>query len=150
MSQMIRVTCPYCKSSGYIAAPLPGTILMGPCPICGEPVALYASKVIGLRREVFGKENFGERIQSLARIIMEYINSHEKPLEEIGLERIIREAEDRMAEEYDRCERNVGCRVSPSVRNPAASPISEEEVEDFLKIDLNLLARKEYFDRFFG
>jgi hypothetical protein len=150
MSQMIRVTCPYCKSSGYIAAPLPGTILMGPCPICGEPVALYETKVIGLRREVFGKENFGEKIQSLARIIMEYINTHEKPLEEVGLERIIRQAEDRIAEESGQCERQVHCEVSPSVRNPEASPITKEEAEDFLKIDLNLLSKKEYFDKFFG
>ncbi|UCD58141.1 MAG: hypothetical protein JSV16_03225, partial [Candidatus Hydrogenedentota bacterium] len=106
---MIRVTCPYCKSSGYITPPPPRTILMGPCPICGEPVALYNSKVIGLRRKMLGEGDFGERIQSLARIIMEYINSHGGPVDEPGLERIIREAEDQIAEASDLSEGGSDC-----------------------------------------
>lgn len=147
---MIRVTCPYCKSSGYISPPPPRTILMGPCPICGEAVALYNNKVIGLRRKMLGEGKFGERIQSLARIIMEYINSHGGPVDEGGLERIIREAEDRIAEENDHCESEGVCNISPSIRNPVALPITTEEVQDFLRIDLNLLAGKDYFDKFFG
>ncbi len=147
---MIRVTCPYCKSSGYITPPPPTTILMGPCPMCGEPVALYNNKVIGLRRKALGDGNFGERIQSLARIIMEYINSQGGPIDEGGLERIIREAEDQIAQQSTPCKTEHFCGVTPSVRNPAASPITAEEVEDFLRIDLMLLAKKEYFEKFFG
>jgi hypothetical protein len=147
---MIRVTCPYCKSSGYITPPPPTTILMGPCPMCGEPVALYNNRVIGLRRKALGEGNFGERIQSLARIIMEYINSQGGPIDEGGLERIIREAEDQIAEEADSCEVKHLPGVVPSIRNPEALPITAEEVEDFLRIDLMLLSKKDYFDKFFG
>jgi len=147
---MIFVTCPYCKSSGYISAPPVNTILMGPCPICREPVALYNSKVIGLRKKVLGEGNWGERIQSLARIIMEYINSQNGPMDDVGLERIIREAEEKIFQENAKPEDSLSGAVSPSVRNPEALPITNEEIHDFLKIDLNLLSKKDYFDRFFG
>jgi hypothetical protein len=121
---------------------------MGPCPICGEPVALYNSKVIGLKRNIGGEEDFGKRIQSLARIIMEYINSQNGPVDENGIERILREAEDNVAES-DACQES-SCHVAPSIRNPLAAPITAAEADDFLRIDLNLLAKREYFERFFG
>ncbi|MBI5119205.1 hypothetical protein HZA56_22285 [Candidatus Poribacteria bacterium] len=124
---------------------------MGPCPICGEPVALYNSKVIGLKRNMSGEEDFGKRIQSLARIIMEYINSQNGPVDENGIERILREAEDNNNVEHgaDACQESA-CHVAPSIRNPFAAPITASEADDFLRIDLNLLAKREYFDRFFG
>jgi hypothetical protein len=145
--EMIRVTCPYCKASGYISAPPPRTILMGPCPICGEAVALYNNKVIALRKKMLGEGDFGEKIQSLARIIMEYINSQGGPVDEDGLEQIIREAEGRLVDES---EHPSECHVTPSVRCPDTPPITKEEIRDFLCIDLHLLARKEYFDKYFG
>ena len=149
---MIRVTCPYCKSSGYIAPPPAQTILMGPCPICGEPVALYNSKVIGLKKQLLGAGDPGERIQSLARVIMEYINSQAGPVDEKGIERIIEGAGDRHGEERELKHHSSepSGEVLPSIRNPVASPITTEEIEDFLRIDLPLLEKKEYFDKHFG
>lgn len=147
---MIRVTCPYCKASGYIAPPPPKTILMGPCPVCGEPVALYNSKVIALRMKMLGGDDFGEKIQSLAQIIMEYINAQDKPMDEEGLERIIRKAEGRLVEENGTREEEMNFDIAPSIRTPDSEPITNEEIEDFFKIDLNLLAKKEYFDKHFG
>jgi len=147
---MIRVTCPYCKSSGYIAPPPPKTILMGPCPVCGEPVALYNNKVIALRMKMLGGGNFEEKIQSLAQIIMEYINAQDKPMDEEGLERIIRKAEGRLVEEGDLQEDETTFDVAPSIRTPDTEPITNEEIKDFFNIDLNLLAKKEYFDKHFG
>ena len=125
---------------------------MGPCPICGEPVALYNGKVIALRKNMLGEGgDFGEKIQSLARIIMEYINSQDGPVDENRLERIIREAEDRVAEDsHGPSEDDPVGDVSPSIRSPVASPITREEIHDFLSIDLHLLAKKDYFEKHFG
>jgi len=147
---MIRVACPYCKSSGYIAPPPPQTILMGPCPICAEPVALYNGKVIGLKKKLLGEGVSGEKIQSLARVIMEYINSQAGHVDEKGIERFIQGVEDHAVEEAGGEESASDIEVSPSIRNPIASPITNEEIEDFLRIDLPLLGKKKYFDRHFG
>lgn len=146
---MIRVTCPYCKASGYISPPPPQTILMGPCPMCSEPVALYNSKVIGLKNKLAGVSDSGEKIQSLARVIMEYINSHAGPMDEEGIERIIQEI-DTHAEAESRQGSKTVCDVLPSIRNRIDAPITAEEVEDFFRIDMNLLGRKEYFDKHFS
>ena len=146
---MIRVTCPYCKSSGYITPPPPQTILMGPCPICSEPVALYNTKVIGLKKKLSGDGDSGEKIQSLARVIMEYINSHAGPVDEERIEHLIQDAEPYTEIEESHDPEPV-FNLSPSIKNPLDSPISSEEIEDFFKIDINLLGKKDYFDEYFG
>lgn len=147
---MIRVTCPYCNSSGYIAPPPPQTILMGPCPVCGEPVALYNSKVIGLTKNAPSEGDAASKIQSLARVIMEYINAEPGPVDGERLESIIREAEERIIQDAEPGDDESACRVSPSIRKPVDAPISEQEAKDFLEIDLNLLHKKEYFEKYFG
>ena len=146
---MIRVSCPYCKSSGYISPPPPQTILMGPCPICGEPVALYNTRVIGLKKKLEGAGDSDEKIQSLARVIMEYINSHAGPVDEDGIERLIQET-DAQLDGSDAPIPELAPNVSPSIRNSPDSPITSDEVEDFFNIDINLLGGKEYFEQHFG
>lgn len=146
---MIRVTCPYCKSSGYVAPPPMQTILMGPCPICGEPVALYNTRVIGLKEKLEGSGDSGAKIQSLARVIMEYINSHAGSVNEDSIERLIQET-DPSADGDDSHVSEPVLNMSPSIRNSLDSPITSDEVADFFKIDMNLLGRKDYFDEHFG
>ena len=146
---MIRVTCPYCKSSGYITPPPPQTILMGPCPICSEPVALYNTRVIGLKKKLSGDGDSGEKIQSLARVIMDYINSHAGPVDEERIERLIQDAEPYTEIEEPHDPEPV-FNLLPSIKNLPDSPISSEEIEDFFKIDINLLGKKDYFDEYFG
>lgn len=149
-TRMIRVTCPYCKSSGYIAPPPAQTILMGPCPVCGEPVALCNSKVIGLKDTILGKGDFPEKIQSLAQTIMEFVNTQSGSVDEKGLEQLIRQAEDRAGDVGDDSENEPELEVAPSIRHPDTEPITAEEAEDFLRIDLNLLGKKDYFEKHFG
>jgi hypothetical protein len=122
---------------------------MGPCPICSEPVALYNTKVIGLKKKLAGGDDSGEKIQSLARVIMEYINSHAGPVDEEGIERLIQETEPYLETEKQRDSEPI-FNLSPSIKNPLDSPITSEEVEDFFKIDINLLSKKDYFDEHFG
>jgi hypothetical protein len=43
-----------------------------------------------------------------------------------------------------------GPQLLPSVNQADAPLISFQEARDFVRIDLNLIDRKEYFDRFFG
>ena len=38
----------------------------------------------------------------------------------------------------------------PTVRNRKAGPISRQELKDFLRIDIPLLSKKNYFERCFG
>jgi hypothetical protein len=112
---------------------------MGPCPVCGEPVALCDDKVIGLKDKLSGDSNSAENIQALARTVLEQINSQEDSADSQKTEKTL--------EERSGSETDMDPEVAPSIRNPAASPISADEVEDFLKIDLNLLGKKDFFDK---
>ncbi|RJP70736.1 MAG: hypothetical protein C4532_08615 [Candidatus Abyssobacteria bacterium SURF_17] len=97
-----------------------------------------------------GDGTFGEKIQSLARIIMEYINSQGGVMEETDLEQIIRDSDRSLDAEAHQSRSDSSCHIAPSIKNPASTPISAEEARDFLRIDLNLLSKREYFDKFFG
>jgi hypothetical protein len=122
---------------------------MGPCPICGEPVALYNTRVIGLKSKLEGSGDSGEKIQSLARVIMEYINSHAGPVDEDGIEKLIQETDAPLGESDAHIPESA-LNVSPSIRKSLDSPITSDEVEDFFKIDINLLGGKDYFEQHFG
>jgi len=112
---------------------------MGPCPICSEPVALYDGKVIGLKDKMLSQGDSLENIQSLARTVLEYINSQSGSADRHDME-------GRHEKRGRRAPDSIP-KMSPSIRNPVASPITDEEVEDFLRIDLNLLGKKDFFDR---
>jgi hypothetical protein len=112
---------------------------MGPCPVCGEPVALYNDTVIGLKDKLHGKADAGD-IQALARTVLEFINSQSESADT---------QEQAVHEERDEGASDSTPRLSPSVRNPDSSPITVEDVEDFLRIDLKLLDKKGSFDRYF-
>lgn len=43
-----------------------------------------------------------------------------------------------------------GRRIAPSVQQTDAPKISHDDVRDFVKIDLNLIDKKLYFNKFFG
>jgi hypothetical protein len=113
-------------------------------------VALYNGKVIGLKKKLLGEGVPAEKIQSLARVIMEYINSQAGHVDEKGIERFIQGVGEHVVEEAGGEEAASDVEVSPSIRNPVASPITNEEIDDFLRIDLHLLDKKKYFDRHFG
>ena len=115
---------------------------MGPCPVCGEPVALYNDKVIGLKEKLPRGTDSVENIQALARTVLEYINSQSDSADTHDTKEI--------REEDSKSESAAAPEVSPSIRNPMASPITHEEVEDFLKIDLNLMGKKDFFDEHIG
>ncbi|RJP19909.1 MAG: hypothetical protein C4520_11965 [Candidatus Abyssobacteria bacterium SURF_5] len=40
-------------------------------------------------------------------------------------------------------------RILPSIVNQDAAPISREEIQDFINIDLHLIDSKDYFDKMF-
>jgi hypothetical protein len=123
---------------------------MGPCPICGDPVALYSTRVIGLKNRLSGSGDSGEEIQELARVIMEYINNHSGPVDEDGIERLIQETDASVNSGRETKDPEHALSVLPSIRNPEDPPITREEVDDFLKIDVHLLGKKEYFDKYFS
>jgi len=144
MFPVIEVQCPFCKTTGQIMAPPMGSIVVGPCPRCSEMVLLYDGTVMPLDKEIINEGTAEEKKHHLLETIVEMVAVKVDELVERG------EIE---AEPKLRGRRKASSsrqkRIFPSVTNRDATPISREEVRDFINIDLHLIDSKDYFDKIF-
>jgi hypothetical protein len=144
MFPVIEVQCPFCKTTGQIMAPPVGSIVVGPCPRCSEMVLLYDGTVMPLDKEIINEGTAEEKKHHLLETIVEMVAVKvDELVERGGIE----------AEPKLRGRRKASSsrqkRIFPSVTNRDATPISREEVRDFINIDLHLIDSKDYFDKIF-
>jgi len=92
--------------------------------------------------QVFACEFAGNVLGNVDRIVNVNV--------EIDLQESGRRKRKRLKKKSARTKEISGSRLIPSVKQAGAPRISVEEVRDFLKIDLHLIDKKHYFDKFFG
>lgn len=141
MSSMIEVKCPHCNARGIIVTPPKGLILIGPCPVCNGLVVLYDQKVIPLDKKLFKKDISELKINQLIELIIDGIRPH--------LDEEESEEEERKKPRVKQFSTSRP-KVRPSIVNDGAKEITDQEFEDFVKIDLNLIDHPRYFKKFFG
>ena len=144
MLPVIEVQCPFCNASGQIMAPPLGSVVVGPCPRCGEIVLLYDGTVLPLEKDIIIDGTDEEKKQHLLETILEMVASKvDEVIEnnELGAE----------SKQQSHTKKGSGGtkKIKPSVRNKKAPPIGREDVRDFVDIDLHLLDSKHYFDKVF-
>ncbi len=144
MFPVIEVQCPFCKTTGQIMAPPLGSIVVGPCPRCSEMVLLYDGTVMPLDKEIITEGTAEEKKHHLLEAIVEMVAVKVDELIESG--GIETEPQFRGRRKGNSSKRK---RISPSVTNRNADPISREEIQDFINIDLHLIDSKDYFDKMF-
>ena len=137
--------------------PPAGSVLIGPCPLCNEMVVLFAGRVMPLEKEVMLGSDLDAKREHLMEVLMGYVcgrvdevltNANvSSPLVEQD-EETLREMMENSDEEPDEASH---ISLHPTVdADSTMRPISDQEAEDFLRIDLPLLAKPEYFRAFFG
>ncbi len=137
---MDSVICPHCKSQRIVTSKIPkDVVIVVPCPACEELSVLFRNKVIPLNRHILQHGSFEERKTHLASVIAEFLDEAFFPFPE-------------NAEQPDR---KVPRRrpPRPEAGPPAAPhdlPITEEELERFVKIDLKCIDNSSYFKKHFG
>lgn len=144
MFPVIEVQCPFCKTMGQIMAPPLGSIVVGPCPRCGEMVLLYDGTVMPLDKEIIGEGTPEEKKHHLLETIVEMVAVKVDELIESGDIEVEPKARGRK-----RGNSSKRRRVHPSVTDKNALPITREDIRDFINIDLHLIDSKDYFDRIF-
>ena len=174
MQPVIEVQCPFCKVRGQIVTPPVGSIIVGPCPQCAEIVLLFCGVVLPLNKDAILHGTVDEKKTHLTETIMELVTQRITELvenaQDSGDEALVEEI-DYSAEELDENALQADEAVAPVEADAAAaagkvaepvgvkpsctaecavSPISDDEVHDFVNIDLHLIDRKEYFERVFG
>ena len=137
--------------------PPAGSVLIGPCPLCSEMVVLFAGRVMALDKEVMLGSDLDAKREHLMGVLTEYVSERiDEVLSDANAvsplvdpdEDALREMMDTGDEESDE-EDQIS--LNPTVdADSTMRPISKQEAEDFLRIDLPLLAKPEYFQAFFG
>ena len=131
---MDRVVCPHCKSHRMVATKVPREVVaVMPCPACNELAVLYRGKVIGINRRIIEQGSKIERTEHLAEVIAEFL--------EAGLPSFM----------TDHDEPGESSETEAAEHRPEpVMPISDQEFEKFVRIDLKCLDNGAYFKRHFG
>lgn len=161
MQSVIEVQCPFCKVRGQIVTPPIGSIIVGPCPQCGEIVLLFCGVVLPLDKEIILNGEVEDKKQHLNETIMELVTRRIDELVENAHDQETAEQEELTYEEDEDVTRAADCGDAEALVaqggadelyevEPVSDPITDEEVRDFVNIDLHLIDRKAYFDKVFG
>lgn len=128
---MDRVVCPHCKSRRLVSVKVPKEVVaVLPCPSCNELTVMYRGRAIGLSRRIIEEGNKAERARHLAEVIAEFLEHHDAPF-----------SFDQAAQAFP----------MPSFGESPddLAPISDQEFEKFVRIDLKCLDNGAYFKRHF-
>lgn len=134
--------CPHCGKNRIITTDVPrDVVVVVPCPECKEFVVLFRDKTVGLSRRILEHGTREERTAHLAEVIEAFI-------------------EPGMFSGDDAASRIEGAEVSPLGEDAdddadaegayEAEPITQDEVDRFVRIDLKRIDNARYFRRHFG
>ena len=130
------VVCPHCKSHRILAVrPPKDVVVVMPCPACHELVVVFRSKVIALNRRILEQGAREQVISHIADVIGEFLDAGVFP--GLGVTQAS-SAEGGTSQDEDG-ETQLGF-----------TPISREEMERFVKIELKCIDNPSYFKRHFG
>lgn len=134
------VMCPHCKAHQIFTAKVPkDVVVVMPCPGCHEWVVLFREKVIAVSRRIIEQGTAEERKSHLADVIGEFLDAG-----------VFAQEADFFQEEASGLP-DAGRSARPARRDPqSTAPITSEELDRFVKIELRRLDNAEYFKKHFG
>ena len=139
---MRNIVCPHCKTKQVFAAHVPrDVIVVMPCPSCYELVLLFRNKVIAVSRKIIEEGSREERKAHFADIIDAFLDEPEFSARPEGLaggrEETLGSAIAGLREEFGK-----------AAQQPR--PISREEIDHFVQIELKSIDNATYFKKHFG
>lgn len=135
---MSLVLCPHCKSHRIVTSHVPKNVVaVFPCPQCGELIVFFHNKALALSRRILERGSNDERRTHLANIIGEFLQPGF--LEKLGEAGAL----------------SFGPGMDPGGPGDIADEleaelISDEEVQQFIRSDLERLDDPIYFRKHFG
>ena len=143
MLSVVEIKCPHCGAVGQVIVPPMGQITIGPCPRCQELVVLFEARVFALDKEKMIYGTYQEKRKHLLSILTRFLKEQVEDLIP-GDEELMEPAASKPKTKRQR-KKHI-----PTVRNRDAGKITKQELEDFLRIDIPLLSKKNYFEQVFG
>ena len=149
MLSLIEVKCPHCGAHGQIMLPPVGTIIIGPCPECQGLVVVFCGHVLPLAKEIMVQGTISEKREHLVSVLTQFIRERVELM--IAEESAMDDAtmsEGATAEDVELAQ----SAAPPEEKQPRVvhSPISDEEIRSFSKVELKLLDDSNYFKAIFN
>lgn len=129
--------------------PPQSAMVIGPCPMCSDYVAVFCGFALPLEREIFTTGSAQQKRDHLMEVIVDFLKGRvqEAIKDDNGapdeLPEMMSELEDSLQESSEE--------IRPDDREilGAEPVISEDELEHFRKNELNLIDNKDYFRAIF-
>ena len=145
MLTLIQVQCPHCNAQGQLMVPPFGSIVMGPCPQCKELVVVFMGEALALDKTIMLEDSGEEQREHVLAVLTDFLSQR---LGDILAGGQSQSNEDR---DFDPGETAAESPGKPASRtSDMARPISQSEVELFIKTDLPQLDDASYFKSVFG
>lgn len=138
--------CPHCGAPRIILSRIPkDVVVVLTCPNCTELVVVFRHRAAGLSRRVIEQGSFEEKKEHIAEIIAEFLEPSmlQFPSVDSADDGAEAEAETTADAASDGFPELVG-------DSPLRGPISENEIDQFVRVDLNRLDESAYFKKYFG
>ena len=142
---MNAIDCPHCKAPQIISAKSPkDVVVVLQCPACHELVVVFRSKAIALNRRIVEHGTTEERKAHMAEVIVEFLEASD------FLHMINGTISHNTAHEDDPFseESAPDPLANATVRRPG--PITSDEMQHFLEIELQCIDDPSYFRKHFG
>lgn len=136
---MRSIVCPHCKTQRIATAKIPkDVIVVMPCPGCREWVVLFWNRALAVSRRIITSGTFEERKMHIASVIAQFFEEAQG---------------DELREETSLFHGLSGFGFEPGESGSSdaqpvqerVAPISQEEVDRFVKFDLRRIDDPEYF-----
>lgn len=128
--------CPHCGAPRIFLSRIPKDVVaVLTCPNCTELVVVFRQHAAGLSRRVIEQGSFAEKRDHIAEIIAEFLDPaifQFPPLE------------------AESAAGGPDIAPSPVGDRPLRGPISQNEVDQFIRVDLNKIDEAQYFRKYFG
>lgn len=133
------IGCPHCGHRHGTTAAVPNDVVVVlPCPSCSEWIILYRNRVIALNRQIIEHGSRDEKIAHFAEIISEFLEGGGFPLFQAWTGRI----QGGGASKKSKLEEKAVAR--------SQGPITQSEMERFVRLELHKIDQADYFKKHFG
>ena len=160
MVSSIDLECPCCESVYTLTSEEANVLILYQCPECRQYSAYLAGHMIMLDKDIMDKGAYIERRSYIIKALQlwtcrfaDNILRNVSKVINVNVDVGLRDTDlhdPSFMQGVEKTSKLSAPEFTPTVLWADAPPITDKEIQDFVSIDLNLIDRKHYFDRFFS
>jgi Zn ribbon nucleic-acid-binding protein len=160
MLSFINMKCSACEAVYTLSIEQLNIVLLFKCYECGQHNVYVAGNIIELDQKIMTEGTDADKRKHIVEMVQDFASEYAENVfahidrminvnVDIEIKKPRRRRRKRMTENSEQARELPRSVPVPSVKHADAPEITAAEVKDFVQIDLNLIDKKHYFDKFF-